>query len=187
MKKLFKTSDSFVIAFKDLQALEKAIGIMQSASQEILDIQSPHFIKIKNLEESKKPDRYGIIAGISGSVGLLLISLLIFYVMGKPHLLLGNKGSFPIMAYVPILFTVSILFSGAGLLLAFSLKNHLLPGQQNQIIEKLSSNDHYLLIILKKINHDELDHLISDIDVSTIFEYKFIEQHVRLPIPVKIK
>ena len=187
MKKLFNTYDSFVLVFRDKKPLENGIEKVQSSGQEILDIQSTHFIDIKKLKETKKPDRYGIISGISGAIGLILISLLIFYVMGKPQLLLGNKGSLPIMAYVPVLFTVSILFSALGLILAFSIRNHLLPGQQNQIIDKLVSSEHYVLMIYKKMTRDELEDLIRDIDYTNIFEHKFIEQNISLPLPLKVR
>lgn len=187
MKKLFNTYESFVMVFKDQADLEKAIQLLQSAEQEIIDIQSPHFIQIKNLKPIKKHINFGIISGISGVIGCVLISLLIFYVMSKPHLLLGNKGALPIMAYIPILFTVSILFSGLGLLLTFGIKNHLLPGQQNQITDKLTSCEHYLLIIQKKTSLEVLKNMIPNIDILDIYEHKFIEQNFSLPLPLKIK
>jgi hypothetical protein len=185
--RIFNTYDSFVIVFNDQDSLEKAIDIMQSADQEILDIQSPHYIEIEKLKESKKPINYGIIAGISGVTGFILISLLILYVMGKPQLLIGNKGLSPIMAYVPVLFTVSILFSALGLLFAFCIKNHLLPGQQNQVSDKLASSENYIMIILKKLSQNELENMLKDIEYINIFEHPFIEQNINLPFPLKMK
>jgi len=187
MKKLFNTYDSFVMNFKSQQDLEKALNILQLARHDILDIQSPHYIALNNLPKKVKQTPYGIIAGMSGAVGFILISMLIFYVMSKPQLMFGNKGSLPIMAYIPVLFTVSILFSGIGLLLAFSYKNHLLPGQQNQLIYPLDTSENYILIIGKKMNLGELQKLISDIDTVAIFEYKFMEQNIHLALPLKVK
>ena len=187
MKKLFKTHDSFVMVFGDQQSLGLAIDLMQSAGQEILAVQSPHYIEIKNLNKSKKPVKYGIIAGISGVIGFILISLLIYYIMNKPPLLLGNKSALPIMAYVPVLFTISILFTALGLFLAFTIKNHLIPGQQNQITDKNVSDDHYILIISKKLNKNELENMLGDVKAENIFEHTFAEQNINLPLPLKMK
>jgi hypothetical protein len=185
-ERIFKTYDSYVMVFRNQKSLEKAIKLMQSADQEILDIQSPHYIEIENLKESKLLDKYGIIAGISGVTGFILISLLNLYVTGKPHLILGNKSMLPIMEYVPVLFTVSILFSALGLLLAFCIKNHLLPGQQNQISDKLASSENYILIISKKLSLNELKNIMKDMECSNISEYTFIEQNISIPLPLKM-
>ena len=184
---IFSSYNSFVLVFDNQQSLDKAIGMLQLADQEILDVQSPHYINVKGLNKTRKSDSYGIISGICGVVGLGLMALLIFYVMSKPQLLLGNKGSFPIMDYIPVLFTVSILFSGLGLWLAFGIKNHLLPGQQNQIIDPLATSDHYLLIIHKNLSLDELKNQMAKIDTITIFEHKFIQQNICLPLALKMK
>jgi hypothetical protein len=186
MKKLFNTYDSFVVVIKNRDDLEKAIDIIQTKQQEILDIQSPHYINVRNLKGTKKVSNYGIIAGISGLIGLLSISFLIFNVMTNPHLLMGNMLTNQIAAYIPVLFTIMILFAGLGLVIAFGIKNHLLPGQKNKIIDKYVSDDHYILIILKKISRTELEQMISGIEISDIFECKFIKQNINLPIPLRI-
>jgi hypothetical protein len=175
------------MVFKSHEVLEKAIDLMKLSGQKILDIQSPHYIYIKTFKESKKETKFGIIAGISGFIGFILVSLVIFYVMGNPHLLLGNKSALPVMSYVPVLFTLSILFSALGLVLAFSIKHHLLPGQQNQVTDKKASDDHYVLIISKKLNRKELENMLGDIKTESIFEHTFIEQNINLPLPLKIK
>lgn len=184
---IFTSFNSYVLVFDNQQSLEKAIEMMQLGGQKILDIQSPHYIHFNCLKKPMKSDRYGIISGISGVVGLVLMALLIFYVMGTPQLLLGNKSVFPFMDYIPVLFTVSILCSGLGLMLAFGIKNHLLPGQQNQIIDHLVTSDHYLLIIHKKLSLDELKNKMADIDTTKIYEHTFIKQNIGLPLALKIK
>jgi hypothetical protein len=187
MKKLFNKNDSFVIVIRDQQSLSLAIDLLQSAGQEILDVQSPHYIEIKSLNKSKQVLKYGIIAGISGLIGFILICLLIYYIMSKPHLILGNSSVLSIMAYVPVLFTISILFSALGLFLAFTIKNHLLPGQQNQSTVKKVSDDHYILIISKKLNRNELENILSVVKTDNIFEHSFIKQNINLPLPLKTR
>jgi hypothetical protein len=184
---LISNRHSIVIALKNQDSIEKAIDVLQNAGQHVIDIHSPHFIHLKSIAPKKKSPGYGYIAGIGGILGFLLMLLLILYVMNKPRLLLGNMSRMHGMEFIPVLFTVSILMAGLALLFAFSLKNHLLPGQQNQIIDPLCSNDTYLIIIEKNMSLSDLKTLLADIDFTDIYEHPFLKQHADLPLPLKIK
>jgi hypothetical protein len=121
-----------------------------------------------------KQTRLGIVAFIFGMTGLILALVGFQYFMisdwpidigGKP-----NQNLFlNLPAFIPVTFEFTVLFAAHGMSLTYLIRNKTLPGMQADNPDPRTTNDRFMMKILKSQNQDlsfgKLETLLKDTDI----------------------
>jgi hypothetical protein len=121
-----------------------------------------------------KQTRLGIVAFIFGMTGLILALVGFQYFMisdwpidigGKP-----NQNLFlNLPAFIPVTFEFTVLFAAHGMSLTYLIRNKTLPGMPADNPNPRTTNDRFMMKILKSENQDlsieKLETLLKDTDI----------------------
>lgn len=150
----------FVVgSFEDEPVLFRAVKKVRTAGYKLYDVFTPMAIhgldKAMGLRETSIPTA-GFIYGITGTTTALCgISYTLVYdwplnIGGKPH--------FSILAWVPIMFELTVLFSAVGMVLTFCYLCQMAPFVRKHHFSPRSTDDRFVMVIecTEKTNEEEL-------------------------------
>lgn len=109
---------------------------------------------------------YGLLGTITaiGGMGWIFAADWPLNIGGKPH--------FPLPAFIPIAFELTVLFSGVGMVLTYCYLNQMMPGVKKHHFSPRATDDAFIMVIelTASSNEEEIKSFLNDngaIDINT--------------------
>jgi len=132
--------------FDDDHVVLEAVRKIRAEGLRIQEVFSP--FPIHGIDEAMEHRPTGLhTAGfVFGLVGVSLMFLYMTWIntVNYPNIF-GGKPFFSLPAFVPILFEVTVLSAGVGMVIVYFVLNGLSPIRQKPVIDKRSSDDKFII------------------------------------------
>lgn len=164
----------FVVGtYEDENVLFPAVKKVRNAGYKIHDIYTPYPVhgldKAIGLRETSLHTMgfiYGLLGTITaiGGMGWIFAADWPLNIGGKPH--------FPLPAFIPIAFELTVLFSGVGMVLTYCYLNQMMPGVKKHHFSPRATDDAFIMVIelTASSNEEEIKSFLNDngaIDINT--------------------
>ncbi|MBN9350017.1 MAG: DUF3341 domain-containing protein [Chitinophagaceae bacterium] len=164
----------FVVGtFEEEKVLFPAVKNVRRAGYKIHDVYTPypvhHLDKALGLRETSL-HTMGFIYGLTGTL-IALGGMGWIFAVDWP-LNIGGKPHFPLPAYIPITFELTVLLSAVGMTLTYCWLNQMMPGVKKHHFSPRATDDAFVMVIelMEKSNEDEIKAFLRDngaIDINT--------------------
>lgn len=164
----------FVVGtFEEEKVLFPAVKNVRRAGYKIHDVYTPypvhHLDKALGLRETSL-HTMGFIYGLTGTL-IALGGMGWIFAVDWP-LNIGGKPHFPLPAYIPITFELTVLLSAVGMTLTYCWLNQMMPGVKKHHFSPRATDDAFVMVIelMEKSNEDEIKAFLQDngaIDINT--------------------
>jgi hypothetical protein len=186
MKELFSKYNCITGIFSNLNQLIDFLEECKKNEHRILDIIVPlNYPELSGYLPSRDR-KYGLVAFISGIVGLFISLSFIIYFFKIPLLQYGGNIVFKFAYIVPILFLFTVFFASLGLMLYLMITSHLLPGQVSYIPDYLQGMDQFIVIVYAGNEKDRIKKIMESCNAIHITEKEQIVLNYNIPVPLKI-
>lgn len=139
----------FVVgSFEDENVLFPAVKQVRKAGYKIHDVYTPypvhgldHALGLRETSLHTMGFIYGMLglATAIGGMGWIFTSDWPLNIGGKPH--------FPLPAFIPIAFELTVLFSAVGMVMTFCYLNQLMPGVKKHHFSMRATDDAFVMVI----------------------------------------
>ncbi|HRN71758.1 MAG TPA: DUF3341 domain-containing protein [Ginsengibacter sp.] len=165
---------SFVVGtFEDEKVLFPAVKHVRKAGLKLHDVYTPYPVhgldKAMGLRETSLHTA-GFIYGLMGTM-IAIGGMGWIFAVDWP-LNFGGKPHFPLPAYIPITFELTVLLSGVGMVLTYCYLNQMMPGVKKHHFSPRATDDAFIMVIelTGKSNEEEIKKFLADngaIEINT--------------------
>jgi len=150
------------------------------------DVNTPYPVHGMDSAMKLPPSKLGFITLFAGLGGMTLALLMMGWMMGIDYpLVIGGKPLFPLPAFIPITFELTVLVAtlttvAALLFFFFKLPNNKHPLHDTNYMKNVSSDKYgiYIEAVDAKFNENEIKLLFQNLDASVIEPVYFDEEEV---------
>lgn len=139
----------FVVGtYEDENVLFPAVKNVRKSGYKIHDVYTPYPVhgldRAMGLRETSLHTAgfiFGLLGTITaiGGMGWIFVADWPLNIGGKPH--------FPLPAFIPIAFELTVLFSGVGMVLTYCYLNQLMPGVKKHHFSPRATDDAFIMVI----------------------------------------
>ena len=165
---------SFVVgSFEDEKVLFPAVKNVRHAGYKLHDVYTPYPVhgldKAMGLRETSL-HTMGFIYGTLGTL-IALGGMGWIFAIDWP-LNIGGKPHFPLPAYIPITFELTVLLSAVGMTLTYCWLNQMMPGVKKHHFSPRATDDAFVMVIelTPQSNEEEIKSFLQDngaMDINT--------------------
>ncbi|HEY9258076.1 DUF3341 domain-containing protein [Chitinophaga sp.] len=166
----------FVVGlFDDEAVLFPAVKKVRTAGYKLHDVYTPFPIHgldhAMGLRETSLHTA-GFIYGITGTTTALSFMSWVFNVDWPLNI--GGKPHFPLPAFIPITFELTVLFAAVGMVMTFCYLCQLMPGVKKHIFHPRQTDDKFVMVIelTEKTNAEEVKSFLAAAGAQDINEQK---------------
>lgn len=137
-----------VATYNDEAVLFPAVKRVRGAGYKIHDVYTPfavHGLDVALGEKESDLHIAGFIYGITGTCTALGFMGWIFTTDWPQNF--GGKPFFPLPAFIPITFELTVLFAAVGMVLTFCYLNQIMPGVKKHIFNPRQTDDKFVMVI----------------------------------------
>ena len=164
----------FVVgSFEDEKVLFPAVKHVRKAGYKIHDVYTPypvhgldHALGLRETSLHTMGFIYGMLglATAIGGMGWIFTTDWPLNIGGKPH--------FPLPAFIPIAFELTVLFSAVGMVYTFCYLNQIMPGVKKHHFSPRATDDAFVMVIelTAKSNEEEIKNFLHEngaIEINT--------------------
>lgn len=150
------------------------------------DVNTPYPVHGMDAAMKLPPSKLGFVTLFAGLGGMTLALLMMGWMMGIDYpLIIGGKPFFPLPAFIPITFELTVLIAtlttvGALLFFFFKLPNNKYPLHDTNYMKNVSSDKYGIYIEAEdpKFNENEIKLLFESLNASVIEPVYFDEEEV---------
>lgn len=137
--------------FVDEDDIIRATRATRIAGYEILDVYTPYAVHGLDEAMGLKPSRLTWVCLIFAALGLVLAVITQFWIGSIDWPLnVGGKPFNSLPAYLPVMFEMTILIGGLGVVFTMLLRTKLYPGNWKKLVESHVTDDHFVLALEEK-------------------------------------
>ncbi len=162
----------FVVgSFEDENVLFPAVKNVRKEGYKIHDVYTPYPVHgldaALGLRETSL-HTVGFIYGLLGTLTALGGMGWIFAVDWPLNI--GGKPHFPLPAFIPITFELTVLFSGVGMVLTYCFLNQMMPGVKKHHFSPRATDDAFVMAIelTEKSNEEEIKQFLANVGAVDI-------------------
>lgn len=167
---------NFVVGlFDDEAVLFPAVKKVRNAGYKLHDVYTPFPVHgldhAMGLRETSLHTA-GFIYGITGTTTALGFMSWVFNVDWPLNI--GGKPHFPLPAFIPITFELTVLFAAVGMVMTFCYLCQLMPGVKKHIFHPRQTDDKFVMVIelTEKTNAEEIKRFLKDAGAHDINEQR---------------
>lgn len=167
---------NFVVGlFDDEAVLFPAVKKVRTAGYKLHDVYTPFPVHgldhAMGLRETSLHTA-GFIYGITGTTTALSFMSWVFNVDWPLNI--GGKPHFPLPAFIPITFELTVLFAAVGMVMTFCWLCQLMPGVKKHIFHPRQTDDKFVMVIelTEKTNAEEVKSFLTSAGAHDINEQK---------------
>ncbi|MCW3462645.1 DUF3341 domain-containing protein [Chitinophaga nivalis] len=167
---------NFVVGlFDDEAVLFPAVKKVRTAGYKLHDVYTPFPVHgldhAMGLRETSLHTA-GFIYGITGTTTALSFMSWVFNVDWPLNI--GGKPHFPLPAFIPITFELTVLFAAVGMVMTFCYLCQLMPGVKKHIFHPRQTDDKFVMVIelTEKTNAEEVKNFLAAAGAKDINEQK---------------
>ncbi len=137
--------------FADEDDIIRATRATRSAGYDIFDIYTPYAVHGLDEAMGLKPSKLTWVCLISAALGLLLAVYTQFWIGSIDWPLnVGGKPFNSLPAYLPVMFEMTILIGGLGVVFTMLFRTKLYPGNLKKLVDSRVTDDHFVLALEEK-------------------------------------
>ena len=164
--------------FDDEEVLLSSVKEIRSNNIEIKEVYSPFPVHGLDKALGLKETRIAITSFIYGCLGLILGSLMIYYMMqvdwpqnigGKPNWTFYHN----VPAFVPVLFECTVLFAAHLMSITYLFRNGLFPGAKSDSPDERTTDDKFLMEIEVEGDASAIKEMLKKTGATEINEKDF--------------
>lgn len=151
--------------FDDDDVLLKAVTDVRKSGHSIEDVYTPFPVHGLEHKMGLRPTKIHTAGFLFGSTGFLFALSLMTWVstMNYPTNF-GGKPFFSLLAFIPITFELTVLFTGIGMVVSFYYLCNLYPGKQPKIVDVRTTDDKFAMTFkIEKSTPDSYVNEVSDL------------------------
>lgn len=167
---------NFVVGlFDDEAVLFPAVKKVRTAGYKLHDVYTPFPIHgldhAMGLRETSLHTA-GFIYGITGTTTALTFMSWVFNVDWPLNI--GGKPHFPLPAFIPITFELTVLFAAVGMVMTFCYLCQLMPGVKKHIFHPRQTDDKFVMVIelTEKSNAEEIKRFLNEAGAHDVNEQR---------------
>ncbi|NML36406.1 DUF3341 domain-containing protein [Chitinophaga sp. G-6-1-13] len=167
---------NFVVGlFDDEAVLFPAVKKVRTAGYKLHDVYTPFPVHgldhAMGLRETSLHTA-GFIYGITGTTTALTFMSWVFNVDWPLNI--GGKPHFPLPAFIPITFELTVLFAAVGMVMTFCYLCQLMPGVKKHIFHPRQTDDKFVMVIelTEKSNAEEIKRFLNEAGAHDINEQR---------------
>ncbi|SKA12420.1 Protein of unknown function [Chitinophaga eiseniae] len=167
---------NFVVGlFDDEAVLFPAVKKVRTAGYKLHDVYTPFPVHgldhAMGLRETSLHTA-GFIYGITGTTTALSFMSWVFNVDWPLNI--GGKPHFPLPAFIPITFELTVLFAAVGMVMTFCYLCQLMPGVKKHIFHPRQTDDKFVMVIelTEKTNAEEVKRFLNEAGAHDINEQR---------------
>nr|WP_295868544.1 DUF3341 domain-containing protein [uncultured Chitinophaga sp.] len=167
---------NFVVGlFDDEAVLFPAVKKVRTAGYKLHDVYTPFPVHgldhAMGLRETSLHTA-GFIYGITGTTTALTFMSWVFNVDWPLNI--GGKPHFPLPAFIPITFELTVLFAAVGMVMTFCYLCQLMPGVKKHIFHPRQTDDKFVMVIelTEKTNAEEVKRFLNEAGAHDINEQR---------------
>ncbi|GAA4301399.1 DUF3341 domain-containing protein [Compostibacter hankyongensis] len=167
---------NFVVGcFKEEADTFKAVEQVRATGYKLHDVYTP--FPIHGLDEAMglrgtslhtAGFLYGLLGTLTALLGMSYVTVMSWPLNfdGKPH--------FPLPAFIPITFELTVLFSSVGMVLTFCWLNQIMPGVKKHIFHPRQTDDYMVMVIevTPKTRPDEVVKMLEGLNAVEITQQR---------------
>ncbi|WP_240975084.1 DUF3341 domain-containing protein [Chitinophaga fulva] len=161
--------------FDDEAVLFPAVKKVRTAGYKLHDVYTPFPVHgldhAMGLRETSLHTA-GFIYGITGTTTALTFMSWVFNVDWPLNI--GGKPHFPLPAFIPITFELTVLFAAVGMVMTFCYLCQLMPGVKKHIFHPRQTDDKFVMVIelTEKSNAEEIKRFLNEAGAHDINEQR---------------
>ncbi|MBC9911193.1 DUF3341 domain-containing protein [Chitinophaga varians] len=167
---------NFVVGlFDDEAVLFPAVKKVRTAGYKLHDVYTPFPVHgldhAMGLRETSLHTA-GFIYGITGTTTALSFMSWVFNVDWPLNI--GGKPHFPLPAFIPITFELTVLFAAVGMVMTFCYLCQLMPGVKKHIFHPRQTDDKFVMVIelTEKANAEEVKRFLNEAGAHDVNEQR---------------
>ncbi|MBC9931431.1 DUF3341 domain-containing protein [Chitinophaga qingshengii] len=167
---------NFVVGlFDDEAVLFPAVKKVRTAGYKLHDVYTPFPVHgldhAMGLRETSLHTA-GFIYGITGTTTALTFMSWVFNVDWPLNI--GGKPHFPLPAFIPITFELTVLFAAVGMVMTFCYLCQLMPGVKKHIFHPRQTDDKFVMVIelTEKSNAEEIKRFLNEAGAHDVNEQR---------------
>ncbi|QJB34659.1 DUF3341 domain-containing protein [Chitinophaga oryzae] len=167
---------NFVVGlFDDEAVLFPAVKKVRTAGYKLHDVYTPFPVHgldhAMGLRETSLHTA-GFIYGITGTTTALTFMSWVFNVDWPLNI--GGKPHFPLPAFIPITFELTVLFAAVGMVMTFCYLCQLMPGVKKHIFHPRQTDDKFVMVIelTEKTNAEEVKRFLNEAGAHDVNEQR---------------
>ncbi|HVI48897.1 MAG TPA: DUF3341 domain-containing protein [Chitinophaga sp.] len=167
---------NFVVGlFDDEAVLFPAVKKVRTAGYKLHDVYTPFPVHgldhAMGLRETSLHTA-GFIYGITGTTTALTFMSWVFNVDWPLNI--GGKPHFPLPAFIPITFELTVLFAAVGMVMTFCYLCQIMPGVKKHIFHPRQTDDKFVMVIelTEKTNAEEVKNFLTAAGAHDVNEQK---------------
>lgn len=174
--------------FDDDTIFLEAIDRINDRRLEVKDAFTPFPVHGLDKKMGLKESRLGYAAFAFGILGgAIALGLMTFTMTYDWPLNIGGKPDFPLPAFIPITFELTVLIASLGMVTVYFLRNTMLPGFEPKVYHRRSTQDHFVVLVEENNMGDDIKSFMKEIGAIEAKDEEYVEQTGPLPLPIKMK
>lgn len=185
---LLKRTDCLMGVFDDEEIFVEAVRSLKNKNFTIKDAFTPFPVHGLGKAIGLPGTRLGYVTFFAGLFGASFAFTAMSWMMGfNWPMNIGGKPEWPYPSFVPITFEFMVLIGALGTVLAFLLRNTMMPGFEPKIYHTRASSDRFVVLVAEDENSEQIQDLMGKYGAEAIYREEYVEQKSPFPLPIKMK